>query len=43
VASGAVVLNGLALQTGDGARIEAESVLVIQAETPAEVLLFELA
>ncbi len=43
VASGAVSLNGMALRAGDSARIEAEPALVIRAETPAEVLLFDLA
>ena len=39
---GAVRLNGVALATGDAARIEAEEELAIAAEAESEVLLFDL-
>lgn len=42
VAAGAVVVNGETLLAGDGARVEEEARLVIQATTPAEVLLFDV-
>ncbi|MDO8933425.1 MAG: pirin family protein [Rhodocyclaceae bacterium] len=42
VASGDVLLNGLALTTGDGAKIVAESELALVATGAAEVLLFDL-
>ncbi|HEX2060675.1 MAG TPA: pirin family protein [Thermoanaerobaculia bacterium] len=43
VARGAVTLNGVALQQGDGAAIENEDVLTIAGAAPdAEVLLFDL-
>jgi quercetin 2,3-dioxygenase len=42
VARGAVALNGMALATGDGAAIEAETDLVIRAESDAEILLFDM-
>ncbi len=42
VASGAVALNGLALVTGDGAKIQNESELTLVAVADAEVLLFDL-
>jgi redox-sensitive bicupin YhaK (pirin superfamily) len=43
VLRGGVVLNGLPLSPGDGAAITDESVLVIRADSPSEVLLFDLA
>ncbi len=46
VARGSVIINGLALEAGDGAAIEEESLLTIEAgpaEGSAEVLLFDLA
>ena len=39
---GAVRVNGLPLETGDGAKIEAEQQLVIAADADSEVLLFDL-
>lgn len=43
VASGHLVLNGLAMAPGDGARVEGESALIARATSPAEVLFFDLA
>jgi redox-sensitive bicupin YhaK (pirin superfamily) len=43
VAAGSVALNGLAMNAGDGARIEGEPSLAVVAATPSEVLLFDLA
>ena len=43
VARGQVLLNGQTLQSGDSARIEGESLLILSAETASEVLLFDLA
>jgi hypothetical protein len=43
VARGAVDLNGLALQAGDGAAISAEAQLDIRASAAAELLVFDLA
>jgi redox-sensitive bicupin YhaK (pirin superfamily) len=43
VASGAVELNGVALQAGDGAALSAEERIAIRSSEPAEVLLFDLA
>jgi redox-sensitive bicupin YhaK (pirin superfamily) len=43
VARGAVELNGMALQAGDGAAISAAECLEIRASEPAEMLLFDLA
>ncbi len=43
VARGAVQLNGEPLTAGDGAATSSEATLTIQAETPAEILLFDLA
>ena len=43
VARGAVTLNGLSLDTSDGAAISNETNLVIEATTDAEFLLFDLA
>ena len=43
VARGAITLNGLPLENGDGAAISDESDLVIEATANAEVLLFDLA
>lgn len=42
VARGTVEVNGLALRQGDGAAIEEESRIAIQASEDAEVLLFDL-
>lgn len=42
VVRGAVRLNGVRLETGDAAKIEAEQELVIAAEADSEVLLFDL-
>ena len=43
VARGSVRLNGTSLSEGDGAAVEDEPQLVIEAENPAEFLLFDLA
>jgi len=43
VASGSVSLNGVAMNAGDGARIEGEPALTVVAGSPAEILLFDLA
>ena len=43
VARGAVTLDGLALNAGDGARIEGEPALAVAAASPAEILWFDLA
>ncbi len=43
VARGAVLLNGLTLEKGDGAAISDETELVIEAAEDAEILLFDLA
>ena len=43
VATGAVSLNGVALQAGDGARIEGESSITVVAGAPSEILYFDLA
>jgi quercetin 2,3-dioxygenase len=43
VARGAVLLNGLALEKGDGAAVSDESELVIEVTEDAEILLFDLA
>ncbi len=43
VASGAVSLNGLAMNAGDGARIEGESSIAVEAGAQSEVLFFDLA
>lgn len=42
VAKGAVSVNGLALEEGDGAALSHESAVRILAEKPSEVLLFDL-
>jgi redox-sensitive bicupin YhaK (pirin superfamily) len=42
VVTGAVKLNGAALSAGDGAAVTDETNLVIQAMSPAEVMLFDL-
>jgi redox-sensitive bicupin YhaK (pirin superfamily) len=42
VARGVLQVNGVALNAGDGARIEAETVLAIKAAPQGEVLLFDL-
>ena len=43
VARGQILLNGQTLQSGDSARIEGESLLILSADTASEVLLFDLA
>lgn len=43
VARGAVTLNGVALQAGDGAAVRHEPTLNVQASEEAQVLLFDLA
>jgi quercetin 2,3-dioxygenase len=43
VARGAILLNGLPLDQGDGAAVSDESELVIEATADAEILLFDLA
>jgi redox-sensitive bicupin YhaK (pirin superfamily) len=43
VARGSVLLNGLALEKGDGAAVSDESELVVEATADAEILLFDLA
>jgi redox-sensitive bicupin YhaK (pirin superfamily) len=43
VLRGSATLNGLALAEGDGAAVGGESALDLRAETPSEVLLFDLA
>jgi quercetin 2,3-dioxygenase len=43
VARGAVLLNGLALEKGDGAAVSDESELVIEVTEDSEILLFDLA
>lgn len=43
VATGSVVLNGIAMQAGDGARIEGEPSILVTASSPSEILLFDLA
>jgi quercetin 2,3-dioxygenase len=42
VVHGAVRLNGVGLETGDAAKVEAEQALRIAADTDSEVLLFDL-
>lgn len=43
VARGAITVNGLSLDKGDGAAISEETDVVIEATTDAEILLFDLA
>jgi len=43
VARGEVALNGVRLAAGDGAAIEQETALQIEAQAPAEILLFDMA
>ena len=43
VAAGSVILDGTLLSTGDGARIEGIAALAITAQSPSEVLFFDLA
>jgi quercetin 2,3-dioxygenase len=43
IAKGAVELNGLKLEQGDGAAISAEDTLTIRAAEDSEILLFDLA
>jgi redox-sensitive bicupin YhaK (pirin superfamily) len=40
---GQVSLNGVALDTSDGAAVSDETMLTIQAITDAEIMLFDLA
>ena len=42
VARGVIALNGTEMREGDGAAAEAETVIEVEAETDAEVLLFDL-
>jgi redox-sensitive bicupin YhaK (pirin superfamily) len=43
VARGAVTLNGMSLNAGDGAAISEEEVLAVRAAEAAELLIFDLA
>ena len=43
VAQGKISLNGISLEAGDGAAVSEETLLDFQAQTDAEVLLFDLA
>ena len=43
VVSGSIEVNGIALETGDGAAITGERALAIKATEPSEILLFDLA
>jgi redox-sensitive bicupin YhaK (pirin superfamily) len=43
MARGAVSLNGVALTEGDGAAVQEEAVVTVEARTPAEFLWFDLA
>lgn len=43
LARGRVTVNGIALEAGDGAAIERETVLAIHATEPSEIVLFDLA
>jgi quercetin 2,3-dioxygenase len=43
VSLGSVLLNGITLHAGDGARIEGETVLSLVATAPSEILFFDLA
>ena len=43
MAAGAITLNGMDLQAGDGVRLEGEPVLSMSATAPAELLFFDLA
>jgi len=43
VVKGAVTVNGVSLEAGDGARIEEEGALEIAAREQSEVLVFDLA
>jgi hypothetical protein len=43
VVTGALLLNDLALQAGDGARLLGESMLTVSASEPSEILCFDLA
>jgi len=42
VARGAVTLNGIALRAGDGAAVSEEAKLELRAESPSELLVFDL-
>jgi hypothetical protein len=42
IAEGALTLNGVALQTGDGASTEEPGMLNLTATQPTEALLFDL-
>lgn len=43
VVSGRVTVNGVELCAGDGASVEGEALLALEAKAPAEILLFDLA
>ena len=43
VARGAASLNGMAIEAGDGARIENEAAIHLKSDSSAEILLFDLA
>jgi quercetin 2,3-dioxygenase len=43
VATGAIIVNGVALKQGDGAAVSGETALTLTATAPSEVLLFDLA
>jgi redox-sensitive bicupin YhaK (pirin superfamily) len=43
VATGSLRINGQLLHAGDSVRIEGETALAVQAESPSEFLLFDLA
>ena len=42
IAEGSLALNGVALQTGDGASTEEPGMLTLAATQPSEALLFDL-
>ncbi|GLH72388.1 quercetin 2,3-dioxygenase [Geothrix limicola] len=43
VAAGVVTVNGLVMKAGDGARIEQERSILVSADSPSEILFFDLA
>ncbi|HJV49395.1 MAG TPA: pirin family protein [Geothrix sp.] len=43
VAAGAVTVNGVAMKAGDGARLEKERSIQVSADSPSEILFFDLA
>jgi quercetin 2,3-dioxygenase len=43
VASGTIRLNGSSMQAGDGARVEGEPAITVIAESPSEIMFFDLA